>query len=331
MTRRTTIAQLLLGLLILTAAPSFSQPAQMRPQLAPMGPRPVAVQGTIEAVDVEQRTVQVRLLRPQQGQASQTIAVPPEAQIYRQAEVTAEDVAVGDVLEIQSSPPQMSDLLAALPNTTFPPRLLSMIGEVIALQPLTLRTASGMTTSITTSISDLAGVELRHWRRVELADLSPGDRLGAVAERGESGLTSSLIQLWPAPTPPARPAPAPARGPTMRGGFPEVEVMGPEDAKVKIVGLVPIVNPCHAATVAALKELYEEHPDDIHLTLVDFQGPDSAEWKQKLDVTCATVEINGQRTFVLEGRTVTFQQREGGTYRPADLKTVVENELAKAE
>jgi len=327
MTRRTTIAQLLFGLLILTAAPSFSQPAQMRPQLAPTGPRPVAVQGTIEAVDTEQRTVQVRLLRPQQGQAPQTIAVPPEAQIYRQAEVTAADVAVGDILEIQSSPPQMSDLLAALPNTTFPPRLLSMIGEVTALQPLTLRTAS----SITTSISDLADVELRHWQRVELADLSPGDRLGAVAERGEGGLTSSLIQLWPAPTPPARPAPAPARGPTMRGGFPEVEAMGPEDAKVKIVGLVPIVNPCHAATVAALREVYEEHPDDIHLTLVDFRGPDSKEWKQKLGVTCATVEINGQRTFVLEGRTVTFQQMEGGTYRPADLKTVVENELAKAE
>jgi len=113
------------------------------------------------------------------------------------------------------------------------------------------------------------------------------------------------------------------------GGFPEVTAMGPEDAKVKIVGLVPIVNPCHAATVAALKEVYEAHPDDIHLTLIDFMGPDSSEWKQKLGVTCATVEINGKYTFNLEGRTVTFQQNEGRMYQPTDLKTVVEGELAK--
>src|SRR4030042_1352641 len=72
------------------------------------------------------------------------------------------------------------------------------------------------------------------------------------------------------------------------GGFPDVEAMGPEDAKVKIVGFVPIVNPCHASTVAALKEVYEAHPDDIHLTLIDFRGPDSTEWKQTLGVTCAT-------------------------------------------
>ena len=115
------------------------------------------------------------------------------------------------------------------------------------------------------------------------------------------------------------------------GGFPEVTEMGPEDAKVKIVGMVPIVNPCHAATVAALKEVYEAHPDDIHLTLIDLQGPDSTEWKQRLGgVTCATVAINGKYTFDLEGRTVTFQKKEGGTYQPTDLKTVVEGELAKA-
>ena len=114
------------------------------------------------------------------------------------------------------------------------------------------------------------------------------------------------------------------------GGFPEVAAMGPEDAKVKIVALVPIVNPCHTATVAALKEVYEDNPEDIHLTLIDFFSPDSGEWKQKLGVSCATVEINGQRTFDLEGRRVTFQQMEGQMYRPTDLKTVVEGELAKA-
>ena len=114
------------------------------------------------------------------------------------------------------------------------------------------------------------------------------------------------------------------------GGFPEVETMGPEDAKVKIVALVPIVNPCHAATVAALREVYEDNSEDVHLTLIDFHGPDSTQWQQNLRVTCATVAINGQYSFDLEGRTVVFQQMEGGRYRPSDLKTVVEDELAKA-
>jgi len=124
-------------------------------------------------------------------------------------------------------------------------------------------------------------------------------------------------------------------GPGGRGGpggaaFAETEAIGPEDAKVKIVAMVPIANPCHANTVAALKKVYEDHANDIHLTLIDFMGPDSMEWKQKLGVTCATVEINGQYRFNLEGRTVTFQKAEGGSYKPSDLETVVEAELAKA-
>jgi hypothetical protein len=53
---------------------------------------------------------------------------------------------------------------------------------VTALEPLTLRTASG----ITTRISDLAGVEFHRWGKVELAEVSPGDRIGAVAEQGQS-------------------------------------------------------------------------------------------------------------------------------------------------
>jgi hypothetical protein len=114
------------------------------------------------------------------------------------------------------------------------------------------------------------------------------------------------------------------------GGAAETSSVGPEDAKVKITALVPIVNPCHAATVAALKEVQAAHPNDIHLTLIDFLGPDSNEWRQKLGVTCATVNINGQYTFNLEGRTVTFQQQEGGSYRPADLRPVIEDALKSA-
>jgi len=114
------------------------------------------------------------------------------------------------------------------------------------------------------------------------------------------------------------------------GGFPETTTMGPEGAKVKITALVPIAEGCHAATVAALQEVYSAHPDDIQLTLIDFKGPESNKWKQELGVTCATVSINGQYSFNLEGRTVTFQKQEGMTYQPADVRTVVEAELKSA-
>jgi hypothetical protein len=114
------------------------------------------------------------------------------------------------------------------------------------------------------------------------------------------------------------------------GAAPETTTVGPEDAKVDIVALVPIANPCHAATVSVLMQLSSDHPDDVRLTLIEFMGPDSAEWRQKLGVTCATVSINGRHTFEVDGRTVTFQQQEGGTYRPVDLKTVIEAELAQA-
>jgi hypothetical protein len=131
----------------------------------------------------------------------------------------------------------------------------------------------------------------------------------------------------PQPIPIVSGEPRPA-GP---GAYAETEVIGPEDAKLKIVALVPVVNPCHAGTVKALKEAAADHPEDIQLTLVDFFNPeDSAKWKGELGVTCATVEINGDYTFELEGRTVTFQKQEGGTYQPADLETVIEGALAEA-
>ena len=115
------------------------------------------------------------------------------------------------------------------------------------------------------------------------------------------------------------------------GAYAETAVIGPEEAKLKVVAMVPVVNPCHAATVKALKKVAAEHPDDIQLTLIDFFNPaEAAKWKEELGVTCATVEINGDYTFELEGRTVTFQRMEGGTYQPADLETVIEGELAKA-
>jgi hypothetical protein len=114
------------------------------------------------------------------------------------------------------------------------------------------------------------------------------------------------------------------------GAAPATTIVGPEGAKVEIIALVPIAEGCHASTINALQQVYEEHPDDIRMTLIEFKGPEAPQWREKLGVTCATVSINGQYSFNLEGREVIFQKQEGGTYRPADLKAVVEAELARA-
>jgi hypothetical protein len=111
----------------------------------------------------------------------------------------------------------------------------------------------------------------------------------------------------------------------------ETRVMGAEDAALKIIAFVPTEAGCHDATVAALMESYEAYPDDIHLTLVDFFGPDRNEWAEKLRVTCATVTINGEKTFDLEGRRVSFEKAEGGTYIAPDLNAVIDAEIERVK
>jgi hypothetical protein len=114
------------------------------------------------------------------------------------------------------------------------------------------------------------------------------------------------------------------------GRFAESEEIGPKDAKVKIIAVVPIANPCHKATVAALREITKAHPEEVHLTLVDFHGPDAGKWMKEMDFHCATVFINGEYQFELDGRHVMLEQHEGVKYKPEDLEPIVEAEIAKA-
>lgn len=208
MIRQTAIAGLLLGLLIFTAAPSFSQSAETTPQSAVTAPQPaetppqpVGIRGTIEAIDSEQRTIQVMPI-PRRGAQVQTVLVPADARIYRKTDVTEAGLAVGHILELQSPALEASELIAAWATVSFPPRRLSVIADVIALQPLTLRVGP----TITITIRNLAGVEFYRWQKVELADISTGERLGAVAQQADGKLTANLIRLWPAaPPPPMRP------------------------------------------------------------------------------------------------------------------------------
>ena len=110
----------------------------------------------------------------------------------------------------------------------------------------------------------------------------------------------------------------------------ESEEIGPKDAKVKIIAVVPVAHPCAKDTVVALREVAKAHPEDVHLTLVDFHGPDSGKWMKELDFHCATIFINGEYEFELNGRQVKFHQKEGMMYKPEHLRPIVEAELAKA-
>jgi len=109
----------------------------------------------------------------------------------------------------------------------------------------------------------------------------------------------------------------------------QVQELGSPGAKLQITALVPVAEGCHTATIQALKEAYQKHPKDIYLKIVEFKGPAGQQYKTQLGVTCATVAINGKYSFDLNGRTVTFQKAEGGTYQPADILAVIDQELKK--
>ncbi len=125
--------------------------------------------------------------------------------------------------------------------------------------------------------------------------------------------------------------PAGPGAPPAGGGGGGVEELGSPGAKVEIIALVPVANPCHAATIAELRKAYKRYPDDIHLRIIEFMGPESTTWRNQLGVTCATVAINGEWSFDLDGRRVVFQKMEGGTYTPADLGRVIEAKIREAE
>jgi len=141
---------------------------------------------------------------------------------------------------------------------------------------------------------------------------------GLQAKGGVTGLLAS-----------GRRAPVTIRGPGLPPAFADSEEIGPENARVKIIAVVPIANPCHKATVAALRDVAKAHPEEVHLSLIDFHGPEAGKWMDELGFHCATIYVNGEHTFQLDGRQVVFEQKEGLKYKPEDLKPVVEAALAK--
>jgi len=113
------------------------------------------------------------------------------------------------------------------------------------------------------------------------------------------------------------------------GPYAKTQEMGKPGAKLEIIAVLPVAHGCHATTEAELKKAYKAHPNDIHLTVVDAQGPEAAKYQTKVKVPWTVVSINGKSSFDLGGKKVTLEKQEGMTYEPSDLGPVIEQVLAR--
>ncbi len=105
---------------------------------------------------------------------------------------------------------------------------------------------------------------------------------------------------------------------------------GKKGAKVEILALLPITHGCHVNTEAELKKAQQQHPNDIHLIIVDLFGPDAGKYLPKVGGgQRAVISINGKTSFDLGSKKVQLEKQEGMTYEPSDLGPVVEQVLAK--
>ena len=117
--------------------------------------------------------------------------------------------------------------------------------------------------------------------------------------------------------------------PSGSGAAAKTEELGRAGAKVEIIAVVPVAKGCHAATVAELKKAYQAHPQDIHLIIVDLQGPDAPKYREKVGSPYTIVKINGKHQFEVGGRRVSLERMEGASYRPSDIGPIIEAELRR--
>ncbi len=120
-----------------------------------------------------------------------------------------------------------------------------------------------------------------------------------------------------------------ACAPTIGGGYAKTEELGKKGAKVEVLAVVPVAHGCHNKSIAELKKEYEKHPNDIHLTIVDLQGPDAAKYREKVGSPYTRILINGKYQFEVKGRKVSLEKVEGANYKPSDLGQIIEAELKK--
>jgi hypothetical protein len=107
---------------------------------------------------------------------------------------------------------------------------------------------------------------------------------------------------------------------------------GPADAPVKVVAYYP---GGHEETLAAVKALLEQYPDKVHVQIVDWRREEGRKLRGEAGLSCAGITIDGKNVIEIDrdGKkdSVAFQKGlSKGEWTVADLKTAVDQELAKA-
>jgi len=120
-----------------------------------------------------------------------------------------------------------------------------------------------------------------------------------------------------------------ATGPS-GGPYAKTQEMGKPGAKLEIIAVLPVAHGCHATTEAELQKAYKAHPNDIHLTIVDAQGPDAAKYQGKVKVPWTVVSINGESAFDFQGKRVVLEKQENMSYQPSQVVPIIEQVLKKS-
>lgn len=107
---------------------------------------------------------------------------------------------------------------------------------------------------------------------------------------------------------------------------------GKKGAKVDIIAILPITHGCHVATEGIVKKLAQDHPNDVHLVVVDLFGKDGPKYLKQTGLgQSAAVAINGKTAFKVNGKSVQLLRQEGQSYMPGDIELIVNGLLKEAK
>jgi hypothetical protein len=116
--------------------------------------------------------------------------------------------------------------------------------------------------------------------------------------------------------------------------LPKIEELGNPQAGLHVELYVPVLVDCHAKTLELVKKFVADHPRQVRLTLLPKGTPEADSKMAARGITCATVLVNGEKSFVLKqngkSRGVTFDGQPnvaGGSYNSEDVIRVLEEKL----
>lgn len=110
-------------------------------------------------------------------------------------------------------------------------------------------------------------------------------------------------------------------------------IYGPEDAKVKVVAILP-PSSCQMPNLRILREIAKAEPKRVRIEIYGMGSPKAQEVAKQYGATCASIFINGKNEFTIKtdgkARSIAFKQSPGGYYQSTDLIEVIHEELRKA-